>query len=231
MSSDVIDEDDAENNESLMAADNRLFPSSFDYFDYNQGVSNLAIQGLGNQGLVNQGFANQGLANQGLANLGLANQGLANQGLTNQGLANQGLTNQGLANQGLANQGLAIQDLANQGLLGTNILVNQNLLNNQNALLNQQQQILKNKVYNDYGNYDYAVGLPYYTLGAYGGAYCREDQVNIGILLVTLAGISLMFYTLLTKIQANGGRHLLPPSLFSINVFDNIQQSKFTNNI
>ena len=52
MSSDVIDKDDAENNESLMAADNRLFPSSFDYFDYNQGISNLAVQGLVNQGFV-----------------------------------------------------------------------------------------------------------------------------------------------------------------------------------
>ena len=39
-----------------------------------------------------------------------------------------------------------------------------------------------------------------------GHGYCQEDQVSIGLLVVSLAGIALMFYTLLTKIQANGGR-------------------------
>ena len=42
--------------------------------------------------------------------------------------------------------------------------------------------------------------------GGHHGGYCEEDQVSIGLLVVSLAGIALMFYTLLTKIQANGGR-------------------------
>ena len=48
-------------------------------------------------------------------------------------------------------------------------------------------------------------GDHYGSLSGHGG-YCEEDQVSIGLLVVALAGIGLMFYTLLTKIQANGGR-------------------------
>jgi hypothetical protein len=201
----------------------------------NQGFSNQGQTGLGNQGLANQGLAYQGLANQGLGNQGrnqgLAYQVLGNQGLGNQGLANQGLGNQGLGNQGLLNQGLGYQSL--QGLLGNTRLVNQNQLQNQNRLAqnglhNQQQKpVVQNRLnYVDYGNYDYGGPLIYNTVGAYGGASCREDQVNIGVLTATVAGIGLMFYTLLTKIQANGGRYLMPPSLFSIDAFDRIYESK-----
>ena len=48
-------------------------------------------------------------------------------------------------------------------------------------------------------------GDHYGSLSGHGG-YCEEDQVSIGLLVVALAGIGLMFYTLLTKVQANGGR-------------------------
>ena len=224
MASEIVDEDNSQSSEDrVMPAGNSLF-TSFDYYDYGQ-------TGLGNQGLQNQGLGNQGLGNQGLGNQGLGNQGLGNQGLLNQGLANQGLLNQGLLNQGLGYQSL-------QGLLGNPRLVNQNQLQNakllknqnilaQNGLLNQQQPVVQNRHnYVDYGNYDYGGPLIYSTLGAYGGSYCREDQVNIGVLVATVAGIGLMFYTLLTKIQANGGRYLMPPSLFSIDVFDRIYESK-----
>ena len=66
----------------------------------------------------------------------------------------------------------------------------------------------------DYGNYDYYDDSPvrrgdhhggFGHGGGYGG-YCMEDQVSIGLLVVSLAGIGLMWYTLYTKIQANGGR-------------------------
>ena len=223
MASEIVDEDSSQSSEDRLMPDGNSLFTSFDYYDYGQ-------TGLGNQGLANQGLGNQGLGNQ-----GLGNQALANQGLANQGLANQGLANQGLANQGLLNQGLGYQSL--QGLLGNTRLVNQNQLQNakllknqnilaQNGLLNQQQPVVQNRLnYVDYGNYDYG-GPLIYTVGAYGGSYCREDRVNIGVLVATVAGIGLMFYTLLTKIQKNGGRHLSPPSLFSIDAFDRIYECK-----
>ena len=69
----------------------------------------------------------------------------------------------------------------------------------------------------DYGNYDYYDETPVRRagFGHHGGdhygahsgyGYCEEDQVSIGLLVVALAGIALMWYTLYTKIQANGGR-------------------------
>ena len=214
MASEIVEEDSSQSSEDRLMPDGNSLYNSFDYYDYGQ-------TGLGNQGLQNQGFVNQGLVNQ---------------GLVNQGLGNQGLGNQGLGNQGLLNQGLGYQSL--QGLLGNTRLVNQNQLQNakllkkqnilaQNGLLNQQQQpLVQNRLnYVDYGNYDYG-GPLIYTVGAYGGSYCREDQVNIGVLVATVAGIGLMFYTLLTKIQANGGRYLRPPSLVSIDAFDRIYESK-----
>lgn len=70
----------------------------------------------------------------------------------------------------------------------------------------------------DYGNYDYydetpvrRAGFGHHGGGDHYGAhsgygYCEEDQVSIGLLVTALAGIALMWYTLYTKIQANGGR-------------------------
>ena len=65
----------------------------------------------------------------------------------------------------------------------------------------------------DYGNYDYYDDSPVRRNDHHGGyghgggyGYCMEDQVSIGLLVVSLAGIGLMWYTLYTKIQANGGR-------------------------
>ena len=70
----------------------------------------------------------------------------------------------------------------------------------------------------DYYNDDYPVrksgfgghhggghGGHYGATSDYGG-YCQEDQVSIGLLVLSLAGIAVMFYVVLTKIQANGGR-------------------------
>ena len=141
------------------------------------------------------------------------------------------IENAGIANQGLLGPTRLINQ--QQQLQNGKLIINQNrlaqngLLNQQQPLLNQQQPLIQNRQYfNDYGNYDYG-GPLYYTLGAYGGAYCREDQVNIGVLATTIAGIGLMFYTLLTKIQANGGRYLMPPhNFFSLDVIDKIYTSK-----
>ena len=143
------------------------------------------------------------------------------------------IENAGIANQGLLGPTRLINQ--QQQLQNGKLIINQNrlaqngLLNQQQPLLNQQQQpLIQNRHhFNDYGNYDYG-GPLYYTLGAYGGAYCREDQVNIGVLATTIAGIGLMFYTLLTKIQANGGRNLMPlHNFFSLDVIDIIYTSKF----
>ena len=131
------------------------------------------------------------LSNYGNLGLGLNK---ASVGLNSVNLGStQGLgTNQGL---GSANLGLRNLGLNNLGLT---------------SLGNGQQ--LQNKVFNDYGDYgavhvgyhDYGIGPGY---GHYGfGHYCQEDQVNIGLLVATVAGIGLMWYTLYTKIQANGGR-------------------------
>ena len=68
----------------------------------------------------------------------------------------------------------------------------------------------------DFGNYDYYDDTPI-RRGGFGGGhhgaghsgyggYCMEDQVSIGLLVTALAGIGIMWYTLYTKIQANGGR-------------------------
>ncbi len=98
------------------------------------------------------------------------------------------------------------------------------------ALGKQSNQVQQNNVY-DY--YDYNRGLlnrksyPSYGFGynvhhhggygdygghhshaAYGSynSYCEEDQVNIALLATTVLGIGIMWYTLWTKIMANGGR-------------------------
>jgi len=62
--------------------------------------------------------------------------------------------------------------------------------------------------YDDYGSSLNRAGYGHHgSHSGHGGhGYCQEDQVSIGLLVVSLAGIALMFYTLLTKIQANGGR-------------------------
>ena len=52
-----------------------------------------------------------------------------------------------------------------------------------------------------YGQHD-----DYGATSGHGHGYCEEDQVSIGLLVVSLAGIALMFNPLLTKVQANGGR-------------------------
>jgi hypothetical protein len=38
------------------------------------------------------------------------------------------------------------------------------------------------------------------------GEYCEEDRISIGLLIISMLGIGIMWYVLLTKIQANGGR-------------------------
>lgn len=133
--------------------------------------------------------------------------GLSNQGVQQGSLRNKGLlgTNNLLA-QGQLNQG----NLRRQQLLRNNGLLGQAGLGQlqqqpqlQNSLYNQQ--LLQNRLFNDYGGGGYGGGGGVYSLGS----YCQEDQVNIGILLITVAGIGIMFYTVLTKIQANGGRRLL----------------------
>ena len=45
----------------------------------------------------------------------------------------------------------------------------------------------------------------YGSPSGYGG-YCEEDEVSLGLLVISLAGIAIMWYTLYTKIKANGGR-------------------------
>lgn len=90
-------------------------------------------------------------------------------------------------------------------------LQNKRLLQ-QLALNQQNQHKIQNRLFNNnYQSYDYNYqAQPYYY-------YCSEDQVNLGILLVTAAAIPLMFYTLYTKILASGGRRKrrsLEPSYF-----------------
>ena len=69
----------------------------------------------------------------------------------------------------------------------------------------------------DFGNYDYYDDSPVRRAGFGGGhhggaahsgygGYCMEDQVSIGLLVTAIAGIGIMWYTLYTKIQVNGGR-------------------------
>ena len=91
------------------------------------------------------------------------------------------------------------------GLGGTNLGLNSLGLNN--------AQLLQNRLFNDYGDYGQSVyGHGYHGLGH----YCQEDQVHIGLLVTTIAGIGIMWYTLYTKIQANGGRSYFAPFLDSI---------------
>lgn len=98
------------------------------------------------------------------------------------------------------------------------------------ALNQQNQQKIQNRLFNSnnhghgYVDYNYHAE-PYYY-------YCSEDQVNLGILLVTAASIPLMFYTLYTKILASGGRRKRSSdpqgseSWFSFNFWDYFDASK-----
>ena len=85
----------------------------------------------------------------------------------------------------------------------------------QDPLLGAMSRYTSNRA--DYGNYDYYDETPVRRagFGHHGGdhygahsgyGYCEEDQVSIGLLVTALAGIALMWYTLYTKIQDNGGR-------------------------
>ena len=101
----------------------------------------------------------------------------------------------------------------------SNIGLNTPALGNANLGLNSlgvtNAQLLQNRLFNDYGDY----GLVHnqgYGLHHGLGPYCQEDQVHIGLLVTTIAGIGIMWYTLYTKIQANGGRSYFIPFLDSI---------------
>ena len=101
----------------------------------------------------------------------------------------------------------------------SNIGLNTPALGNANLGLNSlgvtNAQLLQNRLFNDYGDY----GLVHnqgYGLHHGLGPYCQEDQVHIGLLVTTIAGIGIMWYTLYTKIQANGGRSYFTPFLDSI---------------
>ena len=101
----------------------------------------------------------------------------------------------------------------------SNIGLNTPALGNANLGLNSlgvtNAQLLQNRLFNDYGDYGLVHNQGYgHHHGL--GPYCQEDQVHIGLLVTTIAGIGIMWYTLYTKIQANGGRSYFTPFLDSI---------------
>ena len=61
--------------------------------------------------------------------------------------------------------------------------------------------------YGGYGDYGH-----HHNIASY-GSYCKEDQVNLALLATTILGIGIMWYTLWTKIMANGGRRKKRSSL------------------
>ena len=75
--------------------------------------------------------------------------------------------------------------------------------------------------YASYDNYDYydtpirSKSDHYGSLSGHGG-YCEEDTVSIALLVTTVAGILLMGYILLTKIQANGGRKKREEEIYGV---------------
>ena len=61
------------------------------------------------------------------------------------------------------------------------------------------------------------------------GDYCYEDQISIGLLITSIAGIALMWYVLWTKIQASGGRRRRDLSTWMeslLNFLSDFNQSK-----
>ena len=106
----------------------------------------------------------------------------------------------------------------------SNIGLNTPALGNANLGLNSlgvtNAQLLQNRLFNDYGDYGLVHNQGYgHHHGL--GPYCQEDQVHIGLLVTTIAGIGIMWYTLYTKIQANGGR-----SYFTLPFWDSIVSGK-----
>ena len=114
---------------------------------------------------------------------------------------------------------------------GSGLLKN---LRDQNQYL--QSQILQNQLQNRVFSYDYYGGGHHGGHGGHGGYhqllnYCSEDSIHLGLLIVTLAGIPLMWYTLYTKILAAGGRKKrdLSQTLLEqgLHFMTSIEQSKF----